>query len=86
LVLALGEDVRYAALACDTDGVDGVAGAAGAVARSDTLRRAAVTGLDARRLLRDNDSRAFFERLGDTVVTGPTFNNVNDFRAIVVVF
>lgn len=85
LVLALGGDIRYAALACDTDGVDGVAGAAGAVARSDTLERAAATGLDARRLLRDNDSRTFFEGLGDTVVTGPTFNNVNDFRAVVVV-
>lgn len=84
LVVALGEDVRYAALACDTDGIDGAPGAAGAVAGSDTLRRASAARLDARRMLDDNDSRPFFAALGDTVVTGPTLNNVNDFRAIVV--
>ena len=27
---------------------------------------------------------AFFEALGDAVVTGPTLTNVNDFRAILV--
>ncbi|MBN1630704.1 MAG: glycerate kinase [Thermoleophilia bacterium] len=104
LVLALGEDVRYAALACDTDGVDGMAGAvaaaseggfgpaaaigarpvAGAVAGSDTLARAAAAGLDPGRLLHDNDAHTFFEALGDTVVTGPTHNNLNDFRALPV--
>ena len=39
---------------------------------------------DARALQADNDSYAFFDALGDLVVTGPTRTNVNDFRAILV--
>jgi hydroxypyruvate reductase len=34
--------------------------------------------------LDDNDGHGFFEALGDSVVTGPTLTNVNDFRAIVI--
>jgi hydroxypyruvate reductase len=41
-------------------------------------------GIDAAAMLADNDAHAFFERLDDTVVTGPTHTNVNDFRAILV--
>ena len=37
-----------------------------------------------RERLDDNDGHGFFEALGDSVVTGPTLTNVNDFRAIVV--
>jgi glycerate-2-kinase len=32
----------------------------------------------------DNDAHTFFETLGDSVITGPTLTNVNDFRAILV--
>ena len=32
----------------------------------------------------NNDSTAFFARLGDLVVPGPTWTNVNDFRAVLV--
>lgn len=84
LALALGDDVDYAALACDTDGIDGVGDIAGAGADITTLRRATAAGLDPRRMLRENDSHSFFSALGDAVVSGPTFNNVNDFRAILV--
>lgn len=84
LVLALGDDVDYVAIACDTDGIDGAGEAAGAVAHTGSLRRATSAGLDARRMLRANDSQSFFGRLGDLVVTGPTRNNVNDFRALLV--
>ena len=31
-----------------------------------------------------NDAYTFFEAIGDLVVTGPTFTNVNDFRAILI--
>ena len=34
--------------------------------------------------LDDNDGHGFFERLGDSLITGPTLTNVNDFRAILV--
>lgn len=84
LAVALGDEFRYVALACDTDGVDGGGGVAGASARSDTVKRGLAAGFDARRVLEANDSHSFFEALGDTVVTGPTFTNVNDFRAILV--
>ena len=31
-----------------------------------------------------NDSGAFFEALGDAIVTGPTGTNVNDLRVILI--
>jgi glycerate 2-kinase len=72
------------ALAADTDGIDGTEDNAGAVLAPDTLARAAQLGLDAKARLADNDGYSFFAGLGDLVVTGPTFTNVNDFRAILV--
>jgi hydroxypyruvate reductase len=30
------------------------------------------------------DAHGFFQALGDSLVTGPTFTNVNDFRAVLV--
>jgi glycerate 2-kinase len=35
-------------------------------------------------ILANNDGHSFFEALGDSVVTGPTLTNVNDFRAILI--
>jgi len=46
--------------------------------------RARELGLDPAAFLADNDSTGFFERLGDLLRPGPTFTNVNDFRAILV--
>ena len=71
-------------LAADTDGIDGVESNAGAVAGPDTLARAAALGLKPAEYLDRNDVFTFFEALGDLVVPGPTFTNVNDFRAILV--
>jgi len=90
LALAIGLDGApgIAALAGDTDGTDGGAGSpddpAGAVIDQTTLPRARSLGLDPAHFLSDNDSTGFFSRLGDLVETGPTWTNVNDFRAIVV--
>ncbi len=72
------------AIAGDTDGVDGAEEVAGAIVSPDTLSRARKLGIDARASLADNDAHGFFERLNDQVVTGPTFTNVNDFRAILI--
>jgi hydroxypyruvate reductase len=72
------------ALAGDTDGIDGAEETAGAIVTPDTLARAAARGVDAKARLADNDGHGFFEALGDTVVTGPTLTNVNDFRAILI--
>ncbi len=82
--MELGSRENVFALACDTDGIDGMEAVAGAVWKPDTLRRAAALGLDPRRFLDDNDAHSFFAALGDSVVTGPTRTNVNDFRAVLV--
>jgi len=84
LALALDQQPGVFALAGDTDGVDGQEEIAGAVLRPDTLVRARALGLRARERLADNDAHTFFERLGDSVVTGPTRTNVNDFRAVLI--
>jgi len=84
LGIALNGEPVIHALAGDTDGVDGQEEIAGAVLMPDTLSRAWAQGLRPRERLDDNDGHGFFEALGDSVVTGPTLTNVNDFRAIVI--
>ena len=82
--IALQEAPDIWVLAADTDGIDGVETNAGAVVAPDTLARARALSVGARDHLDRNDAFTFFEALGDLVVTGPTFTNVNDFRAILV--
>jgi len=88
LAIALSGMPAVVALAGDTDGTDGGAGAAtdpaGAVVDGDTVARAQKLGLDPAAFLADNNSTGFFAALGDLLQPGPTFTNVNDFRAIVV--
>jgi hydroxypyruvate reductase len=84
LAIALQGHPRICALAGDTDGIDGSEDNAGALIGPDTLARARSLGLDARASLDNNDAYAFFEALGDLLVTGPTLTNVNDFHAIFV--
>jgi glycerate 2-kinase len=84
LAIALQGNSRIYALAGDTDGVDGQEEIAGAISGPDTLARAWMMGLNAADRLRDNDAHSFFQALGDSVITGPTLTNVNDFRAIVI--
>jgi glycerate 2-kinase len=72
------------ALAADTDGVDGVEEIAGAFTTPDTIARAWAKGLNPRASLDNNDAHTFFQALGDSVITGPTLTNVNDFRAIFI--
>jgi glycerate 2-kinase len=88
LASALDGTAEIAALAGDTDGTDGGIGQiddpAGAFIDETTLPRARRLGLDPAAFLANNDSTGFFARLGDLVQPGPTFTNVNDFRAILV--
>jgi hydroxypyruvate reductase len=84
LAIELGGMEHVWALAADTDGIDGAEANAGALLAPDTLARAAALGLDAKRMLADNDGFGFFSALRDLVVTGPTRTNVNDFRVILV--
>jgi len=88
LAIALDGMPAVAALAGDTDGTDGGAGdatdPAGAYCDGQTAARAKALGLDPAAFLANNDSTGFFAGLGDLVAPGPTFTNVNDFRAILV--
>ena len=84
LAIALNGQDNVFALAGDTDGVDGVEEIAGAIITPDTRDRALAKGLNWRKELENNNGHGFFEALGDSVITGPTRTNVNDFRAILV--
>jgi hydroxypyruvate reductase len=72
------------ALAADTDGVDGAEPIAGALLAPDTQARAWAQGLNPRASLDAHDAHGFFLALGDSVITGPTLTNVNDFRAVLI--
>lgn len=84
MAIALDGHSGITALACDTDGIDGAAQVAGAVITPYTLERATRMGLDPPQFLTENNAHAFFEALGDQVITGPTLTNVNDFRAVLI--
>jgi hydroxypyruvate reductase len=84
LALALDGCPGVEALAGDTDGVDGQEEIAGAYIGPDTLARARVLGLKPHDVLADNDAHSMFTALSDSVITGPTLTNVNDFRALLV--
>lgn len=84
MAIALGGQLGVHALAGDTDGVDGQEEIAGALIAPDTLARAWSLGLPPKDRLANNDGHGFFEALGDSVVTGPTLTNVNDFRGIYI--
>jgi glycerate 2-kinase len=88
LAIALQGAPGIAAIAGDTDGTDGGGGSpddpAGAFIDGTSLARARELGLDPAAFLAENDSTGFFERLCDLLNPGPTYTNVNDFRAILV--
>ena len=84
LAISLDGEPGIFAIAGDTDGVDGHEEIAGAMIAPDTLARAWEQGIRPRDSLANNDGHGFFSALGDSVVTGPTLTNVNDFRAILV--
>jgi hydroxypyruvate reductase len=73
---------KIAVLSAGTDGVDGNSPAAGAIADGETFERGQAIGLNARYMFRESDSYSYFARLGDTIVTGPTGNNLRDLRIL----
>jgi len=75
-----GEDITV--LSAGTDGIDGDSPAAGAIADGSTLLRAQLRGLDAQAHLASFNAYAFFEAIGDAIVTGPTGNNLRDLRIL----
>jgi hydroxypyruvate reductase len=75
-----GENITV--LSAGTDGIDGNSDAAGAIADGTTIERARQRGLNAEAALRRFDSYPLFNAIGDSVMTGPTGNNVRDLRIL----
>ena len=69
-------------LSAGTDGIDGNSPAAGAIADGESLSRARVLGMDPEEFQHRLDSFHFFEKLGDSIITGPTGTNVRDLRLL----
>jgi len=84
MALATGGHRRIWGLAADTDGVDGQEEIAGATFGPDTLQRAWSMGIKPADRLNRNDGHGFFEAVGESVITGPTRTNVNDFRGLLI--
>ena len=84
LMIALDDAPGFAAIACDTDGIDGIEDNAGAWFGPGDFAAARANGLDPQAFLANNDAWTFFHQLDRLVTTGPTRTNVNDFRAILM--
>ena len=84
LAQALQGQATVFALAADTDGIDGVENNAGAWVAPDTLSRARLKGMNIDDYADRNDAYGYFAGVGDLVITGPSFTNVNDFRVVLV--
>ena len=84
-VLACVEKIaglKITVLSAGTDGIDGNSSAAGAVADGETLNRAKSLGLDPSAAFSQSDAHTFFSKLDDSIVTGPTGNNLRDLRIL----
>ena len=76
---------RVAGASIGTDGIDGPTDAAGAIVDPSTFDRARAAGITSpEAYLDDNDTYAFFDRIGDLIRTGPTSTNVGDLQVILV--
>src|SRR5882724_5177311 len=75
-----GENI--AVLSAGTDGIDGNSLAAGAIVDGTTVARTVASQLSVARSLLSFDAYPLFQTLGDSIVTGPTGNNVRDLRML----
>jgi hydroxypyruvate reductase len=73
---------RVTILSAGSDGIDGNSPAAGGIADHTTAARAEALGLSVSSALNRFDSYTLLEALGDTLVTGPSGNNVRDLRML----
>jgi len=75
-----GEQITV--LSAGTDGIDGNSPAAGAIVDGSTVERAKQRGLDVATVLAGFDAYSLLNGIGDTIITGPTGNNVRDLRIL----
>lgn len=84
LMLGMNEQIKYSALAADTDGIDGSEDNAGGVIHDGTKSWLEQRGINIERYLLDNNTYPLFEQFDGLVKTGPTGTNVNDIRIVLV--
>jgi len=70
-------------LSAGSDGIDGNTKAAGAIADPTTVARARAFGYDPEKSLAEFNACPLFTALGDSVVTGPTGQNLRDVRLLI---
>jgi hydroxypyruvate reductase len=73
---------KITVLSAGTDGIDGNSPAAGAIVDGTTLERAKAQGVEVKSALERFDAYPLFAALEDTIVTGPTGNNLRDLRIL----
>jgi hydroxypyruvate reductase len=69
-------------LSAGSDGADGNSPAAGAISDPTTVSRAQALGFVSQTALAAFDACPLFTALGDSLVTGPTGNNLRDLRIL----
>jgi len=82
LDLAEYPDEELAVLSAGSDGIDGDSPAAGAIADTTTIARARSYHFDPEQTLAEFDTCTLFTALGDSIVIGPTGNNLRDLRVL----
>ncbi len=80
--LAKYEGQPMALLSAGSDGIDGNSPAAGAIADTTTIARAREYHFDPEANLAGFNTCPLFTALGDTIITGPTGNNLRDLRIL----
>lgn len=80
--LAKYEGRQLAVFSAGSDGIDGNSPAAGAIADTTTIARARQYHFEPEENLARFDCCPLFTALGDTIVTGPTENNLRDLRIL----
>jgi hydroxypyruvate reductase len=83
LELANHPGERLTVLSAGSDGIDGNTQSAGAIADPTTIERARVFGFLPELALAKFNACPLFTALGDTVVTGPTGQNLRDLRLLI---
>jgi hydroxypyruvate reductase len=73
---------KITVLSAGTDGIDGNSPAAGAIVDGTTTERAKSRGLAPETYLSEFNAYAFFDKLGDAIITGATGNNLRDLRIL----
>ena len=82
--LELGSRDKVCCASVDTDGSDGPTDIAGGIVDGETVTRAKKSNLNIADFLKNHDSSAALNMLGDTIVTGHTGTNIVDLRVILI--